>query len=374
MFNEADRSLHADVYTFARGVVKSMILSDKEKEEILSLFPNDLFAGKTFMITGATGFLGGALVELIISANRYYDMEPCTVIAVCRNIEKAKAKFGPMFTDNNIVFRSIELTEKIPIEQNVDYLIHTASNSSTYLFKAEPVDTLLANTVGTENLLEFAKAKEVKSFVFLSSGAVYGDITEGIASIDETRSYGIELENIYNSYAIGKLCGEFLCKAYYEQYGVPSKCIRISHTYGPGIDLNDGKVFSDFIKNIIDRSDIIIKGTGEDYRTFCYISDALKAFFYILFRGENGQSYNMANNKELYSIKALAEVLVKEAFPELGLSAVIKGEKSSEYGDKGIVLASTNKLEKLGWKPGIGVVEGFRRTVSYYEENKHGSF
>lgn len=158
-----------------------------------------------------------------------------------------------------------------------------------------------------------------------------------------------------------------MCRAYWKQYRVPVKGVRISHTYGPGIDLDDGHVYSDFAKSIIAGKDIVIKGDGLACRPFCYVSDAVRAFFLILLCGEDGEMYNMANADMNVTIKELADLLTQTVFPERNLHVTVKGMA----GDKAIrkIRINTNKLEKLGWSPEIDLEEGFRRLVRSEEEH-----
>lgn len=107
-----------------------------------------------------------------------------------------------------------------------------------------------------------------------------------------------------------------MCKAWSHQYGVPTKSVRIYHTYGPTCDPeHDERVFSEFAGNIIHEHDIVIKSDGKSSRAFCYITDAIDAFFRILHKGQSGEAYNMGNSACLVSIRELAEISVG-CFPE----------------------------------------------------------
>ena len=184
--------------------------------------------------------------------------------------------------------------------ESVDYIIHAASQANTKLFYSDPVGTLSANTIGTYNLLKYANEKKVKGFLFFSSGAVYGDTSIATEFIKENQYYQIDPLEITSCYSESKKMAENMCFSFYKQFNLPIKIIRIGHTYGPGINLNDGRVFSDFIKNILDNKDLVIKSDGEAKRAFCYITDAINAFFLVLFNGKSGEAYNMSNN-EIFS-------------------------------------------------------------------------
>lgn len=325
-------------------------------------------SGKSFLIAGASGFLGKWIVDLLMYLNaRNLCEEKCKVIALCRNLEKARKVFSGYQKNENFKILEQSVERPVGLMEKVDYIIHAASAATTTSFTVNPVGILAANVIGTYHLLEFARINGVKGFLFLSSGAVYGDTPDYVDELREDDFYRLDFNQIGNCYSEAKRAGELLCRAYWEQYQVPAKSIRISHTYGPGIDIEDGRVFSDFVKNIIHNEDLLIKGSGLDSRPFCYVSDAVSAFFKILFDGEPGETYNMANSEQTVTISELAELLTQHAFKERDLEVRYLQAKSEERNVHKIIV-NTDKLNRLGWKPRISIVEGFRRTVTSLEE------
>lgn len=338
---------------------------EKDLKQIIAKIPYEMCDGQTFLITGANGFLAGYMADTLMYLKRKGFVKRCSVVALCRNRAKAERVFREWLDDGDfhLLIQSVE--DRILYEGNLNYIIHAASCSTTQLFESHPVDIMKANIVGSYNLLELARQKQVKGFLFFSSGAAYGEFD--VDEIKEDMTYALDYLNPKNSYAVGKRAGEALCSAYWKQYQIPAKSVRIAHTYGPGIDLNDGHVYSDFAKSIIEHKDLIIKGDGMAHRPFCYISDAICAFFLVLLKGQNGEVYNMANPKMNVTIKELADFLVKTVFPDRELQVVVKkpaiGKKSKK------VHTNIEKLKKLGWNPEVDLEEGFRRLV-YSEEHK----
>ena len=323
--------------------------------------------GKTFLITGATGFIGSYFVSCLMYMNEHYLKEKCRVVAMCRNEKKACERFRN-YLENPYFFVLIQdIVESVHCKWNIDYIIHAASSATTDSFRKIPAEVLQANIIGTYNLLEYARHKMIEGMLFLSSGAVYGEIPQSVKIVTEEDVFSANFLQEKNSYLVGKRAGEALCRAYYCQYDVPAKIVRISHTYGPGIDLNDGRVFSDFIKSIVNYEALQIKGTGQDMRPFCYIRDAMEAFFMILFEGMSGEAYNMENIDAEVTISDLADILVHEAFPERKLAVRYL---NSMQGNSAIAKPKEDitKLKQLGWIPKVGIIEGFRRTVKSFEE------
>ena len=134
------------------------------------------------------------------------------------------------------------------------------------------------------------------------------------------------------------------------------------------MDLNDGRVYADFIKNIVYNENIEMKSDGTAIRAFCYISDATIAFFKVILNGEVGTAYNVGNDKNTYSILQLAESLVS-LFPKKSLKIIINQKLNSNYiptlVNKNI--PNINKIKSLNWEPIINIEEGFTKTIKYYD-------
>ncbi|NFS65701.1 NAD-dependent epimerase/dehydratase family protein [Clostridium botulinum] len=326
--------------------------------------------GKSFFITGANGFLARYMVEVLVYLNEYVLNEKCKIIALCRNKADAYIKFKEYINREyfNLIFQRVE--DKIEYSDNVDYIIHAASRANTKEFGINPVGVLSANVIGTYRLLEYAKTKDIISFLFFSSGAVYGNANEAKEFIKETQFYSLDPLDIRSCYAESKRMGENMCFSYYKQFNIPTKIIRISHTYGPGINLKDGRVFSDFVNSILNNEDLVIKSDGKAKRPFCYISDAIIAFFLVLFKGKNGEVYNMSNNKCFLSINDLAHILVEKTFLEKDLKVTNNiNDTEVRSTDKAQVSVDISKIKDLGWNPKIGIEEGFKRTVESFQIN-----
>lgn len=332
---------------------------------IISRFPYHLCSGRVFVIAGATGFLARYIVMTLVYLNRNILENKCEIIALCRNENKARNMFSEYMNEDYFHLLIQRVEDELPVIQKVDYIIHAASDAVTSKFELYPADIMNANVAGTANLLNLARKHEVKKFLYFSSGAVYGNIPGEKTDINEKDSFPLDFSDIHNCYAEGKRAGEALCRAYWKQYGIPTVSVRISHTYGPGINIDDGRVFSDFVKKILQKENLVIKGSGNDVRSFCYIEDAVTAFFLLLFSGADGEAYNMANGEEIYTIKELADKLVGEVFPERNLSVEGDNLVKQKVVNKRI---SIEKISQLGWTPMINIKEGFKRTVQSFEE------
>lgn len=327
--------------------------------------------GKTILLTGAYGMLASYIVYFLYYLHEEKRID-VSVIAVVRNKEKFLKKMPEMA--NMGYFRVVEsdLKDELNIEGEIDFIIHAASLASPQYYAVCPVDVLLPNTIGTYYLLNIAVKKKVQGFLMFSSVDIYGSIdADGL--FDEQSIGTLDTLDIHNCYSESKRLAETMCKAYSVQYGVPVKIARIAHTYAPTMDIkNDPRVFSSFVKNIVNMQNIEMKSDGSSKRTFCYITDAIAGYFAILLKGNSGEAYNVCNTSQYLSVKELAECLVS-IYPERNLHVIRKQrEKSEHYTENSLLVSKQNipdntKLMKLGWEPRIDIVEGFDRVIKYLE-------
>jgi nucleoside-diphosphate-sugar epimerase len=341
------------------------------KEDIKQIIKSDIdwnrFSGKKILITGATGFLPAYMVETLMYLNLNSGIN-IQVYCLVRNIEKAKRRFATYLGNKNLIFIHQDICTPIEDIQDLRFIIHAASQASPKYFGTDPVGTLKANTIGTYNALELARKNTIESFLYFSSSEIYGDA--GKNSINELDYGYLDCNSVRACYAESKRMGENMCKSWLCQYGIKIKIVRPFHTYGPGMDLNDGRVFADFVNNVLNDQDIVLNSNGSAKRTFCYLQDATVAFFKILLEGENGEAYNMGNPHSEISIWNLANMLVN-MFPEKKIKAI----KNTNHFPSGYIqsvvsgnLPDITKLNNLGWTPHISIEEGFRRTISSYSD------
>lgn len=168
-------------------------------------------------------------------------------------------------------------------------------------------------------------------------------------------------------YPESKRASETIFKAYNIQYNIPFNIVRIAHSYGPGMNLeNDGRVMSDFMANAVKNKNIIVRSDGLAERAFCYITDTISAIFLILLKGESAKAYNISNEKEVVTIKELARCLAILSKSKVIFDIPsIKPNAYCKYKRTGL---DTTELEKLGWKPSIDLKQGLELTYKSFKE------
>lgn len=334
-----------------------------------SNLPWDKLEGKNILITGANGFVPAYLIETILYLNKKQFKNKAKIFALVRNKENALNRFIHYNDRSDLVFIVQDVIQPINIDEDIHFIIHAASQASPKYFATDPVGTINANVIGTYNLLEYAKRIKVESFLFFSSGEVYGNVEKNEMRINENMYGFLDPTDVRSCYAEGKRAGEAMCVSYYKQFGVPTKIVRPFHTYGPNMNLDDGRVFADFVSNIVKYQDIKMKSDGSAIRAFCYLADATIAFFTVLLKGKNAQAYNVTNPSCTISIYNLAKILVG-LFPERGLKVIMKDKPSNTVYLKSNIsgfMPDITKIKELGWEPKVSLESGFSQTIRSFE-------
>ena len=344
----------------------------EDMENVYSRSENwDWLRGKRVLITGAYGMVASYVVFFLIYLNETHPDMDIDILAMGRSEEKFRARYGE-YCDRPYFCRiSQDICAPMTIEGNVDYIFHAASYASSNFYGAAPVETLLPNAIGTHYLLELAREKAVKGFLFFSSGEVYGNVADVCKATTEQDIGVIDPMELRSCYAESKRMGETMCKAWQHEFGVPAIVVRLGHTYGPTMDLqNDPRVFAEFVKNVVNGQNIVMKSDGTTTRGFCYLADALDALFRVLQKGTPGEAYNLFNDRSILQIAELAHILAA-FYPEKGIKVVKKDrEPGAQYMEstiKNTPAISSDKLRGLGWESQFDAKAGFFRTVKSYE-------
>ena len=314
------------------------------------------FRDSTVLITGATGLIGASLARSLIAANCKNALN-LKLILLIRNEEKAYRLFG---RHKEIELVQCDIMQIPPIESGVDYIIHCANPTSSAFFLNRPVETIQTAVKGMQNVLNLAWQKKAKSVVFLSTMEVYGFPHKG-EKVTEKMVGGFDPTKPRNSYPISKQLCESLCCAYASEYGVPVKILRLTQTFGPGVDYHDGRVFAEFARCALEKRDIVLMTRGETERSYLYTADAVAAILTVLLFGQTGQAYSAANARSYCSIFEMAQMIAKKYQIQVRIEEQDAAQKG--YADTLYMDLDTTKLEQLGWKPKTELPEMFERMM-----------
>lgn len=323
----------------------------------------EILKNKKIMISGATGLIGKALVKRLADAG-------AILYVLTRSEEKAKALWG---NKENITVLAGDITE-VPLEDfGLDYIIHGAASTSSRAFVSEPVDVMKVNFSGTMRMLELAGLNHVDSFVYLSTMEVYG-CPGTDEKISEDRETNLNTMSVRSCYPESKRACECLCASYASQYGVPAKVIRLTQTFGPGVNYDDGRVFAEFARCVIEGRDIVLHTKGETKRCYLYTEDAVNAIMTVLLKGETGEAYNAANEDTYCSVYEMAQTAA--GTDASGRVKVIIQESSEEeikargFAPTLKMNLDTSKLQSLGWRAETGLEDMFVKLVEDMKSKK----
>lgn len=323
---------------------------------------------KKILITGVTGMIGLATVNFLIYLREKRGIN-INVIGTTRNSEKTKKNNPVLYSKQYIDMIELDLSENIKLQDidNVDYIVHAASNSNPMLYATDPVGTMNGNYLGMKTLLEFSKEKKVEKVVFISSGEVYGQISNQEPISEEQYGY-IDILSPRSSYPVAKIATETLCTSYVDQYELDITILRLSHVYGPTMRIGDNRAVSHFIRNAIDGKDIELKSEGTQVRNYCYVYDVVLAIIIMLNRGEKGQAYNVSDMNSIISIRGLSEMI-----SYLSKTNILQNE-STVLEKKGFTTLSyqvldNKKLRETGWYPKHNLESGIRETLLILDKN-----
>lgn len=327
------------------------------------------FLGKTILITGANGYVPSYFVYTFLTLNERMNAG-ITVIALCRNEEKAKKKFNEYLARKDFILLIQDVCEPIEINYKINYFIHAASPAGINSRNEDPVGTFRANVIGADNLLKLALKNPCEKFLFVSSVDVYGKIDDS-ERLQETSCGIIDGLNVRNVYSSAKKAAETLCLAYQKKYMLPVLIVRPFQIFGPGIELSDGRLHIDFISQILKSNKIILKSDGTAKRTFLYITDAISAMLTVMQKGKIGECYNVVDEGGEATVLELANIMAssvkdKNVTVEFDYTKRNNIEVTSALS---VVIGCSNKLRLLGWRPKLALIEGAKRMMNYYGIN-----
>ncbi len=326
--------------------------------------PWEKLAGRSLMLSGATGLIGSFLVDVLMEKNAI-DALNCTVYALSRNEARAKERFNKYSDDSHLLF--IPYDVNCPLERNfigiIDYILHLASNTHPMQYSTDPIGTITTNIIGVQNMLSFAVEHNTSRFAFASSNEIYGENRGDTEFFDENYCGYIDSNTLRAGYPESKRCGEALCQAYKTQKGLDVVIPRLTRSYGPTMLMSDTKAISQFIKKGVAREDIVLKSAGMQYYSYQYVADSVAGLLTVLLKGESGEAYNIAEEHSDIMLKDLAALIagingknvvfeIPDAIEAAGYSTATKARLDG------------SKLQTLGWQPKYDIKSGMERTIS----------
>lgn len=340
-----------------------MIKSKIYRSALERTVPDIAIGDGRVLVTGATGLIGSCLVDLLMIANEYG--RNFEVYALGRSNEKLFERFAIFADSGKLHFIEQDIRELLDGGVEYDYIIHGASNADPKSYALYPVETMLINMLGTENVLDYCKSHPQARVILLSTFEVYGNAGKDIYSESD---YGtLDLNILRNCYPESKRCAEQLTRSYVDEYKVNAVVGRLCSIYGPTMAKDDSKAHAQFIRNALQGESIVLKSSGKQRRTYCYVLDAVTAILQVLEKGEVRETYNISNEKSIASIAEVAQTVADITRTKVVFDIPGDLEKKGFSIPQNCILDNT-KLKNLGWDGKYDLESGLEETIKILSE------
>ncbi len=306
------------------------------------------------LLAGGAGFLGSHFCDFLLEKGH-------SVYCIDNFITGKKENIKHLLNNKKFKFKKTDITKKFSIKEKFDCVINFASIASPVFYDKYKIETLLVGSYGTYNLLELARKNKAK-FLFTSTSEVYGDP----ACNPQKESYWGNVNPIgkRSMYDESKRFSEALIMNYHRVYGLDTKMVRIFNTYGPRMNMNDGRVVPQFINQALNNKPITVFGKGTQTRSLCYVSDLLSGIYKLLMSKEH-TPVNIGNPVEM-TVKEIAQRIIKLTNSKSKI--VYKPLPEDDPKRRRPDISKAKKI--LKWEPKVDVNKGLLKTIDYFKGSK----
>ncbi|MEK9717147.1 MAG: UDP-glucuronic acid decarboxylase family protein [Pelagibacteraceae bacterium] len=303
------------------------------------------------LITGGAGFVCSHMAEKLSTKNNNIILLDNLLTGSLKNIEH-------LLDLSNVKFIEHDVQNHINIDEELDYVLHFASAASPVAYQQNPINTLKAGSIGTINTLGLAKVKKSK-YLLASTSEVYGD--PEISPQNETYWGNVNPNGERSMYDEAKRFAEAATATYARTYNIETKIVRIFNTYGPRMQLNDGRVVTNFITQALKGEDITIYGDGNQTRSFSYVDDTVNGIIALMNSNYN-EVFNIGNPNEI-TVNQLATEIIKltNSNSKIINKNLPKDDPKQRQPD------ISKAKEKLDWKPEIDLETGLKKTILWID-------
>jgi len=317
---------------------------------------------QTVYVAGGAGFIGSNLCQKLLNDSYCVVCIDNFLTSSSTNIENLQKNPNFHFVNLDISVFNEDVFKNLP---KPDYIFHLASpaspnKNSKRSYIALPIETLLVNTIGTYHLLNFAK-KHNAVFLFASTSEIYGD---PLVNLQNESYWGnVNPNGVRSCYDESKRCGEAMVMAFVRKFGIDGRIVRIFNTYGPNMQVDDGRVVSNFITQALKNQNLTIYGSGSQTQSFCYVDDLVNGLSLFMF-GEDlkGEVINLGNSNE----KTISEfaTIIKD-LTNSNSEIVHEDLPEDDPKQRNPDISKAKKI--LNWEPKTNLTEGIKKTIEYFK-------
>ncbi len=306
------------------------------------------------LLAGGAGFLGSHFCDFLLEKGH-------SVYCIDNFITGKKENIKHLLNNKKFKFKKTDITKKFSIKEKFDCVINFASIASPVFYDKYKIETLLVGSYGTYNLLELARKNKAK-FLFTSTSEVYGD--PACNPQEETYWGNVNPIGKRSMYDESKRFSEALIMNYHRVYGLDTKMVRIFNTYGPRMNMNDGRVVPQFINQALNNKPITVFGKGTQTRSLCYVSDLIAGIYKLLMSKEH-TPVNIGNPHEL-TVKDIAKTIIKltNSKSKITYKPLPEDDPKKRRPD----ISKAKKI--LKWEPKVDLNQGLLKTIDYFKRSK----
>ena len=306
------------------------------------------------LLAGGAGFLGSHFCDFLLEKGH-------SVYCIDNFITGKKENIKHLLNNKKFKFKKTDITKKFSIKEKFDCVINFASIASPIFYDKYKIETLLVGSYGTYNLLELARKNKAK-FLFTSTSEVYGD--PACNPQEETYWGNVNPIGKRSMYDESKRFSEALIMNYHRVYGLDTKMVRIFNTYGPRMNMNDGRVVPQFINQALNNKPITVFGKGMQTRSLCYVSDLIAGIYKLLMSKEH-TPVNIGNPHEL-TVKDIAKTIIKLTNSKSKI--IYKPLPEDDPKKRRPDISKAKKI--LKWEPKVDLNQGLLKTIDYFKRSK----
>jgi dTDP-glucose 4,6-dehydratase len=305
------------------------------------------------LLTGGSGFIGSHLSNELLKDDKN------KLIIIDNLLTGNLENIQNLLDSKNVTFIEHDVQDHIDIDEKLDYVLHLASAASPVAYTENPINTLKAGSLGTINTLGLARKHNAEYFL-ASTSEVYGDPL--ISPQNEEYWGNVNPNGERSMYDEAKRFAEAATATYARSYNLKTKIIRIFNTYGPNMQLNDGRVVTNLIVQALNNEDLTIYGDGTQTRSFSYVSDTVAGIIAMM-NSRHYEVFNIGNPYEI-TVEELAETILKltDSKSKIIYKPLPNDDPKQRKPD------ITKAKDKLNWEPKVDLETGLTSTIDWIKE------
>jgi len=318
---------------------------------------------RTLLVTGAAGFIGSNFVRMLVQRGEKVRLIAFDKLTYAGNIANLQDLLG-----EQVVFVKGDICDAAAVTKAIDdykvtEIVHFAAESHVDRSILGSGPFVMANVIGTQVLLDVAKAKKIEKFLYVSTDEVYGTLPEDQPDVKFTEETPIQPNSPYSASKAG---GDCLVRSYFHTFHMPLLTTRCSNNYGPYHFPE--KLIPLFVTNLMEDKQVPLYGDGKNVRDWLYVEDHCDAIYTVLNKGRFGEAYNVGGNNEMTN-RQITEIILKAM--DKPWDKYVKYVQDRPGHDRRYAIDAGKIKRELGWEPKFRFEGAIKTTIQWYRDNEN---